>query len=258
MARRGLRVFPYLLLICCSLVPEASTAAEWFSLPDTALMSGEFGVVRYGPGSFVRTDVPGPGVRFDFSNLGSSGTGVSDNYPVGEVYGQNLPSHGNGDFSNYSKYAVGFRNMSGGGTVHVSLFLNTGFTGPSGNPPSDPANDTFWQSDWIAIPAGSSVTVVLDFNHAIAYNITDNPVPHSEGGQSAPDGDYYLINGTDRCEVTNIGFQVADFSGSSPSTELLVRRLFELPVSEHLWMVALLGVLLLIGLRSLSRRAETS
>lgn len=176
-------------------------------LPDGEYLGPDFSV-RYGPGMVVsRAALPGPGVQFTFSGISSGGTGVSDNFPVNDV-GQILPSHGNGDFSNFDGYQTRFTNLSPG-DVNVTLFLNTGFTGPSGIPSNDWTNDTFWQSPWITIAPGASQIVLLDFDAAIPYNISDNKPPHTQGS----DGQSNAINTTDRTEVGNIGFQVADFNG---------------------------------------------
>jgi len=176
-------------------------------LPDEEYLAPDF-AVRYGPGTVVsRADLPGPGVRFTFSGIASGGTGVSDNFPVNDV-GQILPSHGNGDFSNFDSYLTRFTNLSPG-DVNIALIMNTGFTGPSGVPPNDGTNDTFWQSQWITVAPGASQIVLLDFDAALPYNISDNKPPHTQGSTGQPT----VINATDRTEVSNIGFQVADFNG---------------------------------------------
>jgi hypothetical protein len=212
---------------------------------------------QYGPASFTRTDVDGEGVRFDFTGLAGSGTGVGDSYLVAGIYGQNLPSHGNGDFSNFDSYAVTIANLSDSGTVDVSLIMNTGFTGPSGVPPNNPANDTFWQSDWTAIPAGEAVTLILDFDNATAYNISDNPVPHTEGGNGSPDGNYYAINATDRTEVSNIGFQVADFSGGNSSASVYVGPPIEAPLMTQRALILFAAGLCAVGALLMTLRIRT-
>jgi len=217
--------------VCLIAHPSAAIGGSSFTLPDTALV-WEFSK-EYGPASFTRTDVAGPGVRYDFSALAAQATGVGDNYMVAGVYGQILPSHGNGDFSNFDSYTASVTNLNGSGTVSVSLILNTGFTGPSGVPPNNPANDTFWQSDWVDVPAGQTRTLVLHFDNAVAYNISDNPVPHTEGGNGSPDGNYYAINVTDRTEVSNIGFQIADFHGGASSASIIVAPPVEAPLLQE-------------------------
>jgi hypothetical protein len=61
----------------------------------------------------------------------------------------------NGNFSIFDGYVPAFENLDAS-PVSCSLFINTGFTGPSGNPPNDLANDTFWQSGLQAIPMESN------------------------------------------------------------------------------------------------------
>jgi hypothetical protein len=173
--------------------------------------------------------VPGAGVRYDFTGLGSTGTGLSDAYPVLLVYGQN----GNGDFSNFEGYKVTFINVSASGYVHVNIFINTGSTsGTDGGHAHSGACDTFWENSWTYLPAGASVDLTLDFAGATAWNVSDNPSPHSEGGNGSPDGGTYTINAYDRTQVTRIGFQVVDFSGTNPSASLIV-RLYEAPVATE-------------------------
>ena len=101
--------------------------------------------------------------------------------------------------------------------VWFSLFLNTGFTGPSGNPPNNPANDTFWQSPWTELAAGETRVLRLDFDNAIPWNIEDNPPPHTQGSE----GEATAINDYDRTEVTAIGFQIAVFDPNPDATVLI-------------------------------------
>lgn len=198
------------------------SSADFVTLPEEELLSAEFSSVAWGPAALSRTDVPGPAVRFSFIGLGAGSTGVKDDYMVSDI-GQVLPSHGNGDFSIFDRYTLVFRNADATGTVWVSLILNTGFTGVSGIPSSDPSNDTFWQGPWIGINAGQRATLALRFDNATPYGITDNKPPHTKGGESWPDGVATSINGWDQTEVSAIGFQVADFSGLNPIVELDVQ-----------------------------------
>ena len=185
-------------------------------LPDDEYLGADF-TKRYGPGVVVsRVDVSGLGVQFTFSGIGSGGTGVSDNFPVNDV-GQILPSHGNGDFSNFDGYRTRFTNRAMG-DVNISLYLNTGFTGPSGNPSNDSTNDTFWQSPWVTIAPGASQLILLDFGAAVPYNISDNKLPHTQG----TNGVVTAINAYDRTEVSNIGFQVADFNGDLAGQSIVI------------------------------------
>ncbi len=141
-------------------------------------------------------------MQYAFTGLGGSGIGFNDNYPVRD-YGQVLPSHGSGDFSAFDGYALWFRN-AGQTDVTVSIFVNTGFTGPSGVPSSDWTNDTFWQSDWQDILPGEWLVLRLDFDNARPFNIADNKEPHTFG----TDGQWTAINAYDRTEISAIGFEV--------------------------------------------------
>lgn len=207
-------------------------------LPDAEYLAADF-AKRFGPGTVVsRKDVSGPGVRFTLSGIGSSGTGVSDDFPVNDV-GQILPSHGNGDFSNFDGYLTRFTNRAAG-DVNLSLYLNTGFTGPSGDPPNDPTNDTFWQSSWHTIAPGASQLILLDFDAAVPFNINDNKPPHSQG----TDGTATAINATDRTEVSNIGFQIADFNGDLAGQNVIIAINVPEPTT-----IALLAACLLVLVR---------
>jgi len=68
---------------------------------------------------------------------------------------------------------------------------------------------------WTTLSLGETVTLRVDFNDARAFNISDNKEPHTGGGLSWPDDDWYAINYRDRHEISNIGFQVTDFDGDA-------------------------------------------
>jgi hypothetical protein len=202
------------------LVPLSAVAEDVvFTVPEAELLlDSEFGVKAWGPGTLAsRADGPGTSVDFAFTGLGSSGTGVKDNYPVDTVYGQILPSHGNGDFSNFTGYALRVENLDDSG-VSIQLSMNTGFTGASGTPSSDLSNNTYWTSSpgWTYVAPGEDVLIILDFDGAIAYEVSDNKSPHTGGGLAWPNGGVYVINAFDHAEVSAIGFEIADFSGSNP------------------------------------------
>lgn len=183
-----------------------SVGSPDFTVPESVLMAPEFNSSAWGPASFIRTDVPGSAVQFAFTGLGSSDTGLRDNYQVSD-YGQLLPSHGSGNFSNFGGYSLGFENI-GAENVKVAIFMNTGFTGPSGNPSGDLTNDTFWQSAWVELSPGQNTILRLDFDNAVPWNISDNKSPHTHGGLAWPNGTPTAINAFDRAEVSAIGFQV--------------------------------------------------
>jgi hypothetical protein len=224
--QRGLpRLITTLLAAATSVLLSLDATASVFTIPESQLLgSPEFGNTAWGPGTLVsRSDGPGESVDFEFVNLGSSGTGVKDDYPVATVYGQIIPSHGNGDFSGFSGYGLSIRNLDDE-AIWIQIIINTGFTGPSGVPPSDVTNNTFWTSypPWTYVGAGDSVVLNLSFDGAIAYQISDNKVPHTGGGQNWPDGAVYAINGFDRAEVSAIGFEIADFNGDNPDAVIRI------------------------------------
>jgi hypothetical protein len=203
------------VLICFAvfggLFSQNSVWASNFTIPESELLDSEFNTKAWGPASFVRTDAAGNAVDFAFTGLTTSSTGVKDNYPVALIYGQPA-SHGNGDFSGFSGYALKVENLDTQ-AVNFSLFINTGFTGPSGVPSNDPTNDTFWQSPWTAILPGQIYSLQLIFDNAIPWNIEDNPFPHTQG----TNGTATSINSVDRTEVSAIGFQIYA-SGNSDAT----------------------------------------
>ena len=212
------------------LTPSNARAAD-FTIPESKLLDAEFASTQWG-GSVTRSDAAGDAVRFSFTGLSDSGTGLKDDYPVDVVYGQNLPSHGNGDFSNFSGYTLHFENLDGQ-PVLLSLFINTGFTGPSGIPASDPTNDTFWQSAWVELLAGQSKVVTLDFDSAIPRNVEDNKSPHTLGGTKEV---AMAINSYDRTELSAIGFEIR--GPDNAEAEILVT-----PIPEP----ATLGMLIIGG-----------
>lgn len=217
----------------------AGARAADFTIPESKLLDAEFATVAWGPASVTRSDAPGSAVRFLFSDLTTESTGLKDDYMVDIVYGQTLPSHANGDFSGFDGQGLIVEN-TGADALYVSLFLNTGFTGPSGNPSNDFANDTFWQSAWTLVGTGEKLALRLDFDNAIPWNIDDNPEPHTQG----TDGVAAAINAVDRTELSAVGFQV--YSSSASTGDLLVSPL---PEPGTLTLVA-------VGLAALLRPAR--
>jgi hypothetical protein len=174
--------------------------SKTLTLPDAELMIAEFLVKQWGPGTWTRTNVAGPGVQFDFAGLTSSGTATGDKYELDPLAG-GLGTH-YADFTRFNRYSMCFKNV-GTGLLSVCLFMNTGFTG------SDPRRDTFWQGDWVDVGAGECKIVTLDFSSATVYNAEDDPdYPHYSGGTTG-----IAVWRLD--EVTNIGFQVCGSDGGS-------------------------------------------
>jgi hypothetical protein len=223
-------LFSTVVCTLLSLCVATPVFAGWFTLPDEALISSEF-AKAWGPATYTRTDITGPGVLYEFTGLTGSGTALKDDYPVLGVYGQT----GGSDFTNFTSYRVSFENRSSSGYVHVNIFMNTGYTsGTDGGHTHSGICDTFWEDGWVYLEAGTSVDVILDFAGSTAWNISDNPTPHSIG---SPDGGIYEMNMYDRGQVTSIGFQVADFSGGgSPNASVVVRAYEEpVPVQTGTW-----------------------
>jgi len=118
-------------------------------------------------------------------------------------------------FCQYRTCPVFFPSGPANSDVDIGLIMNTGLTGPSGYPSNDWTNDTFWASPWVNLGVGQTATLVLDFNAAEAWNVSDNKVPHTGGGLGWANGGIYAINDRDRNEVSNIGVQLADWDGDA-------------------------------------------
>ena len=204
-----------LSVMTCVFLAASTAFGGVFTIPEAKLLSAEFAAAEWG-GTINRTDAAGSAARFDFFGLGAGSAGVEDDYPLDTVYGQILPSHANGDFSNFEGYCLWIQNV-GQATVSVSLYLNTGFNGPSGIPSNTLENDTFWQNQWVNLAPNQAGTLFLDFDWAIPYHVEDNPLPHTQGGM---DGVPMAINAYDRSELDTIGFQV--FANGDPTASLLV------------------------------------
>jgi hypothetical protein len=151
----------------------------------------------WGPATATITDIPGSGVKFDFTGLTESGTAMRDDYPVSQLAGGALDGIGGyGDFRRYTQYRLVFTN-TGPSWISVNLFMNTGWTN------TDWTRDTYWENGWIYIEPMKSAVVTLDFSSATCYNAQDDPVPEWRylGGTSG-----VIIRRLN--EVSNLGFQV--------------------------------------------------
>jgi mannan endo-1,4-beta-mannosidase len=170
--------------------------SSYFTMSADILQSSESTLTNpiYGPASVTRTILSADLTRFEYTGLSPDiATGLKDDYPVGD-YDQRPGSHGNGDFGWFPGYSLSFHN-EGPSSVAVALFVNTGFTGPSGAPTNTLANDTFWKSEEMFISVGDTATVKLDFDSVQGYSLSDNPFPHTAGDQSAPDGTAGVADG---------------------------------------------------------------
>jgi hypothetical protein len=186
----------------------------YFTIPESELLGSEFSETRWGAAA-EQTDAFDQTVLFTFTGLTPSSTGLKDDYPVAQTYGQILPSHAGGDFSNFAGCVLWVKNLDAQ-PVSVSLFVNTGFTGPSGIPSNEPKNDTFWHSPWTEIQPDQARTLKLEFDSATPWNIADNPAPHTQGS----DGVTMPINDYDRAEISAIGFQI--YANGNPKAPILI------------------------------------
>jgi hypothetical protein len=203
-----LRVWVVVLLLVS--VPGVAAEASWFTYPVSALSApGDFNTVVFGTATLVSRTNNGTSVDFEFSGVSSGGSGVKDDYAVLTVYGQS----GASDFSGFTGAAILVENLDDE-TVKMHLFMNTGFTAGCWQ------NDTFWGGPWYPIQPGETVLLTLDFGNAEAWNISDNPLPHTCGvsttcgvGNSCVNGNKYAINAYDQTEVSGIGFEILKDSG---------------------------------------------
>lgn len=192
-------------LLAHVLPSHAATA----TLPNELMNSGDF-YKQWGPASENSKTLAGDGVVFNVSGLSGSGSGWGDNYELSPLAG-GTGAH-NADFSAFDRFELIFTNL-GTYSINVHLFMNTGFT--SGG--TQPAYNTFFGGPWLEVPAGESVTAYLDFSSAETWGATDDP-----------DSDYRYANGSWNPvfrldEVTNIGFELADFDSDSSGNSLSVK-----------------------------------
>jgi len=197
--------------------------SHYFTMSADILQSSESTLTNpiYGPASVTRTILSADLTRFEYTGLSpDNATGLKDDYPVGD-YDQRPGSHGSGDFGWFPGYSLSFHN-EGPSSVVVALFLSTGFTGPSGAPTNTLANDTFWKSDEVFIAAGDTATVKWHFDSVQGWSLSDNPFPHTAGGQSAPDGTSgAAVNVFDRLQVSAIGWEVRSGGGRADASLII-------------------------------------
>ena len=202
--KKALVALSLIIMISTSilLVFPAAGALVTLTLPDEEL-STQF-TKAWGPAAVAIADVPGSGVRFDFSGLTGSGTAVSDNFPVSQFAGGVLDNIGGyGDFRGYTQYRLVLTNL-GPSWISANIFINTGWTAP------DPTRDTYWENNWVYIEPSKSKVVTLDFSNAICYNANDDPVL----AWQYPDGTSGVAIRR-LWEVSNIGLQVCGAGISS-------------------------------------------
>jgi len=197
--------------------------SSYFTMSADILQSSESTLTNpiYGPASVTRTILSADLTRFEYTGLSpDDATGLKDDYPVRD-YDQRPGSHGSGDFGWFPGYSLSFHN-EGPSSVVVALFVNTGFTGPSGAPTNTLANDTFWKSEEMFISVGDTATVKLDFDSVQGYSLSDNPFPHTAGDQSVPDGTAGVaVNVFDRLQVSAIGWEVRSGGGRADASLII-------------------------------------
>lgn len=206
-------------VLCVAL--NAPMVGELYTLPDGELMSNEFAPVWGNSTVDLRADTPGAGVHYllTLSRIDSGKTGIGDPWPTDPAAGL-LRDPVQGHYTSLAPFSgmkmmVGYLTGPPGSTINVAMYMNTGLTGASGRPANDLTNDTFWGGSWVEIRQGETKMLTLDFDAAEGWNIADNKSPHTGGGLRWPNGGIYQINERDRYEVTNIGFQIADFNGDA-------------------------------------------
>jgi len=177
----------------------------------------------FGPGKIDSVvDLHKNGIGFALSSLGGAGTGISDDFwgsPSGQLGLDSLsglarhslyPTYS--DATAFGRLTLKFKNLGTQG-VDVNVYMNTGFTHDWGGALS---HNTYWQANWTHVLPGKTKKVTLDFSNAQADQIADDPIYKGHA-----DWTWMPIVRLD--EVTNIGFQVADFSGGNTSTWLVVK-----------------------------------
>jgi len=203
----------FVIILAASILPMihiAKAVDVTLTLSDAELSLFTSGGPGWGPGILTGVnDVPGPGVRFDFINLGKQA--AKDGFPVSALAGGAPDSIGGwGDFRAYTRYRLTFCNI-GPTPVWVNIFMNTGWTNPVWQ------RDTYWENGWVYVGVGETRIVTLDFSSATCWNAQDDPNPAWQypGGTSG-----VIVRRLS--EVSKIGFQAADFSGGPPSATSLI------------------------------------
>ena len=158
------------------------------------------------------------GVGFAVSGLGK--IGIADDFVAPVGLGSESPCAGGfkSDCSAFSKLKLRFKNLGTQG-VHVNVNMNTGFTdagtGTCGAA-EDAKCDVFWQGPWTFVGPGNTKVVTLNFSKAEAFNCDGVAVDGCVNGLNKP------ILRLD--EVTNIGFQVANFGPPDGTATWLIVR----------------------------------
>jgi hypothetical protein len=184
-------------------------------------------VKNFGEGTIDEIlDVAGPGVGFDLSVLAANEKiGISDDFAVdGAAIGcepHSLFPSILSDCSKFKSYAMECMNL-GQEAVNVAVYMNTGFTDLNTSSGCTLTNaqpekcDTFYQSEWVEIPPGGSEKVKLNFDLAAqAYNCGD-----TREDQGCVDGQPSPV--VRLHEVTNLGFQVANFDEAESANSWVI------------------------------------
>jgi len=206
-----------------------------YRLPDAELLMPDFEQRPASSSSTLdgRLDIPGEGVLFAVTLSGADDGKmyIADPWPTsmaaGFGYDPGVPGGTLPHFTSLAAYdsyqmLVAYTDGPPGSDVDLSLFLNTGLTGPSGFPSNDTTNNTSWSSPWVTVALGETIALTLDFALAQAWQIADNKAPHTGGGLAWPDGGLYAIGDRDRHEISNIGIQIADLDGDALGTSIVL------------------------------------
>ena len=232
-------IFRISLVFLLILVTANYVIASAVTLPDSELIaidhqnSSRYEVyLQWGAASEIsRMDMAGAGVAFTVSGLGGSGAGWGDVYELNSLAG-GTSTH-NADFTAYNRYEMFFTNQSAY-TINVHLFMNTGFTNNGANP----EYDTFWAGPWVQIPASQTVMAYLDFSNAETYNAYDDP----NSSWQYTNGTWNSIHRLN--EVTNIGFELADFDSDASGGQIgIVAMATPIPTSVLLLGSGMLGLI---------------
>ena len=173
---------------------------------------------NYGNAALVSVqDLYKKGVGYALTGIDGGGTGISDNFVVptgiGPLSGCTGPF--NGDCSAFKKLQLWVKNLCTT-DVDVSVYMNTGYTDPGFQTCStpSPACDVYWQGAWTHVKAGKTKKVTLNFKSAEGF--CDGPA--IDDCTSGPGQPILRLD-----EVSNIGFQVADFDGGGAACWVQVR-----------------------------------
>lgn len=164
--------------ICFSLVVLVllvSTAHATYTLTDPYLMdTTNFVDTGYADGTlYSRTDLVGPGVRFNISLDAASGW---SDIQIGDGFDHPTDNAGlatgfanmGSDFTGFSTYALTISNPNlDGPWFMANIYMNTGWTDQG-------ETDVFYENGWVWIAPGASQTLSIDLTAAANLNHVSN------------------------------------------------------------------------------------